>query len=168
MIKFTVQISEQDFMDAQRLHLRPSKMMRVFHYVLGVILIPILLFAAAVDAHHSRLSALLALGAIAAVIILFQIILPWRLRRFYREQKTLHYPFAMELNEEGVFSEGENGTGRIKWADFYAWKQDSKTILLYQARNFFNVIPCRVFAPTQNDGEAIALIERKVPKKRKS
>ena len=74
----------------------------------------------------------------------------------------------MELSEEGVFSEGENGTGRVKWEDFHSWKQDSKTILLYQARNLFNAIPCRVFASPQDGGEAIVLIERKLEKKRKN
>lgn len=167
-MKFTVQISEQDFIDAQRLHMRPGKARRVFHYILGVIVIPGLIFLAAADEYRAREPALIALGVIVLVIILFVVVVPWRLRRFYREQKTLQYPVTMELNEEGVFSEGETGTGRIKWDDFYAWKQDSKMILLYQARNLFNVIPCRVFAPTQNGGEVIDLIERKLPKKRRS
>jgi YcxB-like protein len=167
-MKFTVQVSEQDYMNAQRLHMRPGKARRVFHCLLGIILIPSLLFLAAADEYHTREPALIALGVIALVIILFVVVVPWRLRRFYREQKTLKYPFTMELNEEGVFSEGENGSGRIKWDDFYAWKQDANTILLYQARNLFNMIPCRVFASTQDGGQVIALIERKLEKKRKN
>ena len=168
MIKFTVQITEQDFMNAQRLHMRPGKISRMSRYILGIILVPSLLFLAVADAYHAQLPALVALGVIALVIILFLVILPRRLRRFYREQKTLKYPFTIELNEDGVFSEGENGNGRIKWDNFYAWKMDSKTVLLYQARNFFNVIPCRFLTTAQNGGEAIDLIERKLPKKRKN
>lgn len=53
-MKFTVQISEQDFINAQRLHMRPGKARRVFHYLLGIVLIPGLLFLAAADEYHAR------------------------------------------------------------------------------------------------------------------
>jgi asparagine N-glycosylation enzyme membrane subunit Stt3 len=93
--------------------------------------------------------------------------LPWRCRKTFAQQKTLHQVTDKVIDEEGLSIVSGYGSARIPWGDFYKWKSNGRLILLYQSNRIFNMIPRRWMA-SDADYEAFkALLSRAIGPERK-
>lgn len=163
-MKTTLQLQAQDLVDAMWLHLRPRRGLR--YVLLGLVALYGLMIVLSVYGWATRgfldKSSLWGIGFGAYIALLFFVFLPWKTRRSYRTQKTLHSPFTVELSDEGVRLEALHGQMSMPWKDYHKWKANDKLILLYQSDRLYNPIPRRAFA-SDADWQALhALVQSKM------
>lgn len=163
-MKITFQPQPEDLVAISRLGLRPRPWLIIVGGSLLVLLLAVTVFwtyqwfsTGSIDSGF-----LWALGAAAYFALIFFVLIPWRARKTYRQQKTLHTPVSVEFTEEAFVAEADNGHSRIAWSDFHKWKASDKVIALYHSDMICNFIPCRAFTDDADRQSALALIERKL------
>lgn len=70
-------------------------------------------------------------------------------RRIFSQQQSLHLPFTLTWNEEGMTTQSEQGTGRLPWLYVLRVLEDSRLILVYESEALARLLPRRFFTPTQ-------------------
>jgi hypothetical protein len=143
------EITEQDYLRAQWLHMKPRKAYRVASYVV------LALFAAAyalllfesVSLGDAWAAATL-LGPVA-VIPLAGAFLRWLYQRIYRSQPSLQGTHSYQFTEAGFIAVSPHGRGEANWSVFTKWREDTNLFLLYQADNLFHMLPKRWFDPAE-------------------
>lgn len=139
----TLTVTEEDVVCAQRLHATPSASLSVL-LVAGAVIVVVGAYA------EGRLPAGAAIGALAGMFgwlaILFLIIIPYRAKRIYRQQKNLHLKHRFWWDREMVFFRSEDSEGKIRWSDLTKVKENRKMLLLYHSDTLFNMVPKHCFA----------------------
>lgn len=87
------------------------------------------------------------------VIVLFavglpliqQALIPWRLRRFYAQQKSAQLPHDVSWNHEGIIFETRDSRTVIPFGNIYYWRESDQAILLYQNDMMPNFVMKRAF-----------------------
>ncbi len=156
-MKIEVTLSAEDFLAAQRLHFRPKPALRWTLYAalavfLGMLIQQILILAqrGSLPRGWWVLPSGLGYGA-----FLFFILLPWRVRRIFRQNPGLAAPTRTLINEEGLFLESTRGQIRFQWPTLRRWKRNGEMILVYHSGAHFHSFPRRCFArPEDFDGLA--------------
>ena len=147
MKTYVFQISEADYIQAQKLHLRARPVFKMIFII--VCLIVICCMGLAILNLISGGSSLKSLGISSAVILyllfLFLYFLPRRWKRLYAQSKLLQAEVSYSFREDALIVESEKGNCTIQWSDYHKWKVDDNQILLYQADNIFNIVPKRIF-----------------------
>jgi hypothetical protein len=64
-------------------------------------------------------------------------------RRHYRQARAFWLPTTIEWDDESVRFASDRGNVQFKWADFFAWASDDRSILLYQSGNSFIAVPAK-------------------------
>ena len=148
MIEAKGTITAEDYVRAQRLHLRPRPLFRVLDLLLAC-LFAFAFVAASWAAHVGGYTGFpLILGVCAAYLALFFFVwLPFQARRMYKQQKTLHVPFTFRLDETGLRIESELGSTVLPWAMLHRWKENKHLFLIYHAANLFTPVPKRLQSP---------------------
>ena len=149
-MKIHCQITPGDYIEAQYLHLRPRPL---FKYI------GILLFALAILASLQqfvfptpRLVAWLpsaTLGCLLYFALLYFVLIPKRIRKIYKQQKSLQSPYESNITEEAYGTVGVQGTARIPWTEFYKFKTGKNMILVYQSDAIYHIFPKRWFTDRQ-------------------
>lgn len=140
--------------------------------VLLRILVAILVLGLAVGAYGALTGGRLDRGWVWAVFaivyfaFLYYVLLPWRIRRIFKQQKSLHDRFILDLGEDELRIDSPRGNFRMKWSDFHKWKMNDKLILLYHSDAVFQMIPARVFSTEQERGSFAQHLERHLGKQR--
>lgn len=95
------------------------------------------------------------IGAFGGILLLpfifYFFLAPLAARRTYKKQKTLQQPFELSWSDKGFRTANANGDWTLPWTDFYDWDENDKLFLFYQSPRLFNIVPKRVFTPTQID-----------------
>jgi uncharacterized membrane protein YbhN (UPF0104 family) len=156
MIEIEGQITAQDYVRAQYLHLRPRPL---FGYLeVGLLLFSVLIvgfgiFTFVRDGENPTWwLVLLAVGGYLAAYFLWY--LPWQTRRRYAQHKALQSPFRIRVDEEGVFAENEYGQALLPWSFFLKWKEGRHLFLIYHTDGLFQMIPKRSIK-SESDIEAL-------------
>jgi hypothetical protein len=163
-MKFTITLVPQDYVDARRLGLRPRKGMRILMYILLAVY-ALALGGALIDfvrtGHWFN-----GLGWMsffpAYALFIYYVLIPWRTRRIFKQQKTLHDPVTFTFTNEGMHAESKRGNANLVWDDFFKWKVNTKTLLLYHSSAVFNMIPARAFPTPEEFLSFQALVESKL------
>lgn len=150
------QLTQNDYMAAQFLHLRP----RPVFAVIGVILLA--LYAWALTQKPSFL--LVGVGIYLAVY--FTLLIPWQVRRTFRQYKALSELISVEIRDDGLFFKKPNSEGLFPWAHIIKWKRNKKLLLLYPADNLFYVLPSSFFPSQEAFNEFLRVMEEKAGKAR--
>ncbi|MDR6890924.1 MULTISPECIES: YcxB family protein [Variovorax] len=133
----TFKITEDDYIDAIRLH---SKMPPALRWI-GAVLAFILAAGAACGSQDMRALACITLAsnllAIFAVPVLFRFVS----RRHYRNYRAIQAEFSAVLNDCGLHLGTEFGESRITWGNILKWRHNSQYLLLYMAPRLFHVVP---------------------------
>ena len=165
MIHLTGQYQLEDFKAAQRLHAWGSRSGPwVTYLILGAFIVAGfgLLVAGLVPRYAETYGSLV---FIAVVLIIFGFLgifrnarqWPRQLERIFDQQKDLHAPFEIELDEEGWHWRNEYGQTRIPWGDFVKWKQGEDILILYRSDVMFHFLPRRLF---HDQGEVDYVLEQ--------
>jgi len=151
-MKICVQLTEEDYVASRWLAMRPRRWLQVA----GWIVVATLLFGATVGINEAiqkrsiPIELWWEIGAIVYFAIWFLVLMPWRLKKTFGQQKSLQRPFELEFTDAHLSNVAENGHATIAWTDFVKWKKNKRMILLYQSDVFAHLIPLRAF-PTDAD-----------------
>jgi YcxB-like protein len=147
------EISEQDFLDAQKLAIRkhPKRATRLILRILpywGLLVFlgvawPI--FTGGFE-WHSAMVAPLAFGVFA---LSSPLLLTRAQRAAYRKTTSLHGLRTLSMDEQGLSFEGSNFSSQLKWPFFLDFAEDNKSFVLYQSNHIFHPIPKRQLSPQQ-------------------
>jgi hypothetical protein len=127
-MQIQIQLTLKDYLQAFRAHMGLGYF---FFPAAGVLLITFGIF-------HSwiKMPVEYAIGS-AALGAFITISLPIGLRRQFKRNKKLSYPFSMTFSSEGIESVSEYGDSRTKWSAFVHFVESNKMFLLYPQPNYF-------------------------------
>lgn len=110
---------------------------------------PVKLLAALTAAQVLRIAGLPFIALIAFMAIGYPLIhrtlIPWRVRRLYAQQKSLHAPYHVIWNHEGITVETGDSRCVMPFASFRYWRESDKAFLLYQTDAMFAFVVKRAF-----------------------
>jgi hypothetical protein len=152
-MQIAYEISEQDFLDAQKLAVKkhPSRRTRLTFLILpywGLFLFVAVawnVIRSGVD-WDSRLILPFAFG-------LFGLASPWlfkqSVKKSYRKTTSMHGQRTLVVDDTGLSFTGTNFSSQLKWQFFLKFAEDDKTFVLYQSNQIFHPIPKRQLSPEQ-------------------
>jgi hypothetical protein len=158
-IVHTVTLSEQDLIDANKLHcarvLRSRRSLAIYAVIFGMLFViivtkieaPVLMRVA----WALTMAALLAVGAILAQIVLNAALIPRMARRNYAEQASLRKPAEIAATRDTLSFRQSDSHSNTIWDEFTGWSEDSLILLVYRSRALFNILPKRHFAADEID-----------------
>jgi len=164
-LKIDYEITEPDFLDAQRLAMKELgllvRAMRWYLPILGSFMLIWLL----VNVRHMNLDLRLLLGMGLA---LFFIANPWLTRRkqkkMYSSASAMHGKLSAEFDDQGARFSGPNHNGSAGWQNYQKFTEDSRMFLLWQPTKVFNLIPKRYLSSQQVE-ELRTVLSAHLPRK---
>jgi hypothetical protein len=167
MITFGGQLTADDYVAANKLHMQKRGWKRVLWIVFWVLLGVGALLAADITVQDPKagLTPLLLILFIAAVQLFVRLFyLPRRVRHVYSQQRNLQLPFESVCTESGIECTNANTSSRLPWNHLIRWKEGATLFVVYQSDLMFNIVPKRCFAqPEQVDAFRGLLTERLGP-----
>lgn len=135
----TGKVSIEDFIAAQRLHVRPT--LRRQRVVLAVLAVIGLIVALAGYVFIGIVIVGAGAGGLIGQFVDIRFLFPRRLTRLYNQQAALRSDFHYSWDAEHISSESSSGSSKRPWVDYVKSKENEQLFLLYQADNLFEVIP---------------------------
>jgi len=140
MYTFEGKFTEEDYLNANKLHRRYSRTWRWLYIVLVTELALLIFFAFLLQRWTPAIIGVL----LALVMILYMAFyLPNRLRKLFKQQKDLHRPFTITVDEAGLQYINEMGEAKRLWNIFLKWKEDENILILYHSDLLFSMLPKR-------------------------
>lgn len=139
-------IEQADFLAAQRLHYRYDRK-RILAYG-GLAAAAAVLGAVAWSFDQHVIYSALWGGAIGGVVgdaACRFVWAPWRSRRVYKQQRSLHESFQYRWNNQHLSCESASGSARRPWRHYTKWKEDESVFLVYHSDALFEMLPKRWF-----------------------
>jgi hypothetical protein len=167
-VHLEARLTADDYIDAQRLNLRPGKRLRIFLYC---VLPPIGLGSAfilydwirgAPLIKHDSLIGLLVPFITFVVLLRWYVLLPSYTRRVFKQQKTLHDKIVFDFNTEGMRAEALHGASHVPWSHFHKWKANGRVLVLFQSDLLMNLVPLRALSDSASREALLALVENGV------
>ncbi|MBN2499456.1 MAG: YcxB family protein [Anaerolineales bacterium] len=149
-MKIQVQIELQDYLNAQKLHMRKSNLpfallgIALFFFVL--LNLTMMLFYGTGEYTTYMLIVLIPAGA---VLLFRYVLLPRRIRKIFAQQKELHAPIEMELTADALLTSSQYGQAERPWSIFVRWNEDDNVLVIYHSDAMFTILPKRYFSPEQ-------------------
>lgn len=150
MAELTFTLTEQQFCEAQRLHLsfQPRWIKAVFVFV-GIA--GLLILAAGLHYQKSGLKLagfcyalflLLSFGPCARLAekLVVRLVRP-KLLRAFRNSPSLHQHNHVELRDGQLHLQSDNGVGTLPWKHIIRWAEDKHSLLLYLQPRLFIIVP---------------------------
>lgn len=146
------EISEQDFLDGQRLAIKSSsrRLVRWNRVVIPGFGLVLLAFLASVIVRQG-FSIQLAPGmAIVSFFLLIPLLNKRTQKKLYARSNGLHGRLTLDVDEDGMQFGGPINSAKVAWAYFGKYFEDERVFVLY-ARNrvIFHIIPKRELSPEQ-------------------
>jgi hypothetical protein len=159
----TIQLNEQDYLAAQRLHRRSSELR--FWVAIGIIALASLLIGyleppspeGFFSSHAGPLATMLPVGIL--LIAFRYVYVPSRHRRIFRQQKNLHVPYELSWSDTGFVATSERGSVRTAWTDVIKCRENEKLLLLYLSDVMFHILPKRSFPDDATGAQIREFIE---------
>lgn len=79
------------------------------------------------------------------------LIQPFRVSRFFHQQRGFREVVRYEVDATGVAILTERGVSRLTWGQIVRWKCSRSTLLLYHSSQVFNFIPARALKDQDRD-----------------
>ena len=168
-----VMVSEQDLLDAYRLHLIRVSLKRTGALVAATICLAVIL--GLLDHYFPKDSSLIdflvgLLCVMASLLIALHLVLRWytphMARKHYAQHRDVHQPFQYHWDATHfAIMQGENRWQRA-WNHFVGWRADEKMLMLYVTDHQFHIIPT---APATRDAIADIrhqLVAHAIPEKK--
>jgi hypothetical protein len=109
MYTFEGTFTEEDYLNANKLHRRYSMSWRWLYIVLVTELALLLFLAFLLQRWTPAIIGVL----LAVVMVLYMAFyLPNRLRKIFKQQKELHHPYTVTMDEAGLHLKNEMGAGK--------------------------------------------------------
>lgn len=136
-------ISLEDFQNANRLGRKPkgfALIVRILSYAVIAICALIILFLVF---NSPSLGTILPLFLMAGIIVFMFAYMPYRVKKVYEQQKELHYPYTITIDEMGIYTKNKIGEAKRPWSLFVKWREDKNLIMLYHSDVMFSMLTKR-------------------------
>lgn len=166
-MRIAYQISEEDFLEAQKLYSATSltRTQRLFRRVMTIAGL-VLFIAGAVSlllpSSEFRNDLVPGTGAGAILILLFWVAPQLGMKKKFAKDKRLQCEIVAEFSESGMDISSRNSSAKISWADCVRYSESANLFLVFQSPQIFNVFPKRAFATGETD-EFRQLLNRRLP-----
>jgi hypothetical protein len=154
----TLHYTEQDLIDAQRLHAVPGPTTRKL--VSGIFIL-VLVYYAQTDQLTNTVFLGTIIGLVSWVMIQFLVLIPQQAKQLYQRDATLRRKQSFRWDEEHISIHAEDTTHHIAWRDVKQSKESPSVILIYQDNNRFNLFPKHCF----ESSEEIDSFKSRIPTK---
>jgi len=147
-----VQLTAQDWVDANKLHMRWTTEAWLTRG-LGVAILGAaggLLFA-----NDSLPELLQVVGGLLMIVfplsywlttpLIGYVFMPWRARKLFAQTKAASAPFSVTWDEDIISFESAQWKQRSKWTEFLKWRENEALFLLYINIQSYRIIPKRSF-----------------------
>lgn len=163
-MKINIQLKPEDYVRANFLNIRPRPIFKLVGLVFLILTISILgiSFFQLLAGKDKTLIPFVIAGCLAYLAFYFGFRLPQRLKKIFRQQKSLHSPYSIEVNDDLIFVKAETGESRLPWNHFIKWKENKPLITLYQSDILLHIIPKRCFASPDELGQFRELLIKKI------
>jgi len=159
-MKSAGQLEWTDYLNAQLLHLRPNKFLKIIWGVsfsimaLTIIYVLYKMYRYFIGGFYTGVISMLpalAFPIIFPIILLLYryVLLPYQIKKIFNQQKELHAPFEMEITEVHLVASNEFGNSIRPWKNFIKWKENEELITLYHSDVMFTIIPKRLLTDPQ-------------------
>ena len=131
-------ISEQDYLNAQKLHrkLTPKKLW--FISLLG----STLTLMALLGPNAMQAMAIGGLiGGITVLLLIPTLIAPYVGKRHYRKYKAIQEELSMSVTDEGIRITTPNGDSIVLWDKVLKWRQSEQYVLVYIMPMLYYIVP---------------------------
>jgi len=165
-IHLETRLTVEDYVDAQRLHMRPARSMRIF---LRFTLPPVVAGLAYLFYDWIRGTPLIKhdwwlgplLPALAALFFLHRYVMVPRLaRRLFEQQKSLHHELTFDFDAEGMRVRSPWGVSTIPWSDFRKWKASRRLLVLFQSDVVINLVPLHALPDAATREALLSLVDK--------
>lgn len=142
-------ISEQDYVRAQWLAMRPGPVRTIF----WTLMLGLLLVAAGVrivgflDGTYSAAEAFPVPLMVCVVVVVVFVLVPWRIRRSYRNFPAIREPIDTRWTAEGLDYDSERAKGEVPWRMFVKYRENRHVFLVYQSPRLFHMVPKSMLRP---------------------
>jgi len=149
-------ITEQDYVVAQRLHMRFSPILSIVCVCMAALIFwpwPEVHSSAVVETREQSL--LRAVVMFVGLVFVYMpdnyyLVIPWQARRVYRQHKALHEPITIDTSADGLQFTQCNGQSFVPWSYFSKRRHDKRLIVLYRTKNMFQLVPSHFFRSTED------------------
>jgi len=149
-MKLHCQITPEDYIRAQFLHLRPRPVIKWVGLLIVVAALALGIQQLAFPPSGTITWAPFAiLGGLAYFAAIYGILLPLKTRKIYRQQKTLQEPYESEVTDEVYATVSVLGTTSMPWKEFHKYKMNKDMLLVYQSDVIYHMFPKRWFTEDQ-------------------
>lgn len=145
-----MQITADDYLGAIRLSLKPRPWVLVLGGLIAALcLLALGLSAAAALQGRATWDDLLSALAMAFLPTWYWLYLPWRVRRLYRQQRSLQEAFTVVLDDDaGLRLETAHGQTLLPWSHIGRWRESRSLFVLYESDALIHILPKRFFDET--------------------
>lgn len=150
-MRIDYEISEGDFMKAQRLGIKQSR--SVFNRwafsvvpVFGLVLLICIAFSVVQHGFSANLlpGLIVPLGTLS-----FPFLITLKIRRLYVSSRNLHGPLSLDATDEGMHFQGPTFSSQVSWSYYSRFCEDENSFLIFQNQRLFNLIPKRHLSSEQ-------------------
>jgi len=145
------EISEQDFIDAQRLAIKnsPVRLVRWTRWVLPLFGVSLLIFL--INAVAKQGFSIRAIPGLAFCLLFISLPLLSRSKqkKLYAKNTAMHGKMFLEASGEGLQFRGPTFSSQVGWSNFCKFFEDEKSFVLYKTSQVFNIVPKRGLSPDQ-------------------
>lgn len=142
-----VQISPADYLDAVRLGIRPRPVLAVIGGVLVLLgLVGLALIVRSVLQGRAGWNEAIGIFALGFLPFWYWLYLPWWVNRMYLQHRSLHEPYSVALEDQGLRFQTPNAEALLPWQHLHRWRESRSVFALYQSDALFHIIPKRCFA----------------------
>lgn len=148
------EISEQDFLNAQRLAGKNSPVRSIRWSYTGMPLVGAIILIGWIGFAIARgvSSQSLAILIFPSLFLLSPLFHKWNAKSTYAKATSFHGPPQLDADDNGLFFRGAAFGGKIGWSSFSNFFEDEDGFVLYQKTGVFNILPKRQFSPEQVSG----------------
>ena len=171
-MKFTgCQLQWTDYLNAQLLHLKPNKFIRVLYYVtffimaVGMLWGLYFLYLSISGEYLAGVGSILAIFIFPVIFLIIfplyrYVLLPNRVKKIFSQQKELQSPFEIEFTDTNIILSNEFGNTIRPWKNFIKWKENELILTLYHSDIMFTMLPKRLFTNPQQLEMVKSFIEK--------
>ena len=160
-------ISADDVTAAQRKHMRwLARRPRTWVYLVGFVLLCVASYAVTSPGWGPIPLAASAVGCLGFMVVWCLAVyaaMPLLGRRAMKTQPNLSHEWRVDLSEHGVRAVTPNQDSFVAWADYVAWGEDARVLLIYQSDRLFQFVPKRGLEP--NFLEVVRRLAARLPKR---
>ena len=150
MIEVHGEITEADFLHAQRLRITPREWYLIIAYILIVLAGLVAIVVIGEPSWKKRVGGL-GFGAVVAVVamFIFRRSVRKRWRKIYSSQPGLRGLHRVKFSASGSEWESAHTSGQTDWSIYVKWRESPHMFILYQSSNLINMIPKHWFGADQ-------------------